>query len=574
MAAPEERQEETEKRRREREITLLLERGEADPRALYDAVTLLEAYRDAYESRAKEGRPLHPVLKESGESFVTREARRARGIAARLLRETGEPQARECYYRSLGMLAREDFDAYCLFLERDRAVERQFYLPRRRQLKPVAEALERLARRETELLTVSLPPGVGKTTLAVFFLTWLAGKEPEKQILGVSHSAEFLRGIYDECLRILEPGGEYAWREVFPGAGPVRSNARSLRIDLGREKRFETLEFTGVDANNAGKVRATGLLYCDDLVAGIEQATSEERMAKLWRQYAADLRQRKQGDRVRELHIATRWSVRDVIGRLEEISGERDKAEFIRIPALDGEGRSNFDYPFGLGYSAETLKRQKAVMDEASWRALYQGEPVEREGLLYPAERLRRFRSLPAGEPDAVIAVCDTKATGSDYCVMPVGYLYGEDCFIADAVCRNDDPMAVEGALIGTLLRHGAAKARFESNAAGWRIAEAVREGLRARGGRCSVETKWTRANKETRIQVEQPWVLAHCLFRDGESLQDGRWSEYREMMRQITGYSLRGRNRHDDAPDALAQLSDFVRSLRAPRAAVVRRPF
>ena len=554
-----------EQAKKEREILLLTDRSGGDPPMLRDALTLIRAYAGEY-GRTEEG--------ADGKGFALSAADGVRKKAAARLLETGDPAAKTVYYKALHFLAPYDFDAYCLFLEKDREVERQFYLPRRKKLKRVADALGRLARGETELLAVSMPPGVGKTTLAVFFLTWLAGKEPEKQILGVSHSAEFLRGIYDECLRILSPEGEYAWKEVFPAAGPVRANARSLRIDLGKEKRFETLEFTGVDANNAGKVRATSLLYCDDLVSGIEQALSLERMDKLWQQYAADLRQRKQGNRVRELHIATRWSIHDVIGRLEEFCGESGEAEFLSLPALNREGESDFDYPFGLGYSTETLRRQKAVMDEASWRAIYQGEPVEREGLLYPPDRLRRFRELPPGEPDAVIAVCDTKSTGSDYCVMPVAYLYGEDAYIADAVCRDDDPLAVESALAETLLLHDAARARFESNAAGWRIAEAVADRIQARGGRCAVETKWTSANKETKIQVEQPWVLAHCLFWEDDAIRGSRWAGYREMMRQLTGYSLTGRNRHDDAPDAMAQLSAYVREFRIPRASIVKRPF
>ncbi|MBO4406796.1 MAG: phage terminase large subunit [Clostridia bacterium] len=515
-----------------------------------------------------------PKEENGTEDAVLLSAVRIRKAAAARFLQCGDPGAKRDYYRALKLLAPTDFDAYCLFLEKDREPERQFYLPRREKLKPVAEAMNRLAEGRIELLAVSMPPGVGKTTLSVFFLTWLAGKEPSGQILGVSHSGEFLRSIYDECLRILSPEGEYAWSEVFPDLGSPRTNARSLRIDLGKEKRFETLEFTGVEANNAGKVRATELLYCDDLVSGIEQAASAERMDKLWRQYTADLRQRKQGNRVRELHVATRWSVNDVIGRLEEFYRGSDRAEFICLPALNGAGESNFDYPFGLGYSTETLKMQKAVMDDVSWRAIYQGEPIEREGQLYPPDRLRRFAALPPGPPDAVIAACDTKATGSDYCVLPVVYLYGEDAYLADAVCRNDDPQAVESALVEKLLEHDVARARFESNAAGWRIAEAVAAGVRARGGRCAVETRWTSSNKETKIQVEQPWVLAHCLFREEESLLGSRWAEYREMMRQITGYSLSGRNRHDDGPDALAQLAQFVRSLSAPRAAVVKRLF
>ena len=173
-----------------------------------------------------------------------------------------------------------------------------------------------------------------------------------------------------------------------------------------------------------------------------------------------------------------------------------------------------------------------------------------------------------------MVAVCDTKATGGDYCVMPVAYLYGREAYIADAVCQNRDPAAVESALVEMLLKHRASRARFESNAAGWRIAEAVAERVRTEGGECSIETKWTHSNKETKIQVEQPWVLEHCLFWGDEVLKGSRWEEYREMMRQLTGYSLAGSNRYDDAPDAMAQLAEFLRGMQGGSARVMRRPF
>ena len=168
------------------------------------------------------------------------------------------------------------------------------------------------------------------------------------------------------------------------------------------------------------------LLYCDDLVDGIEAALSRERMDKLWQQYYTDLRQRKIGDRCKELHIATRWSVNDVLGRLElEYAGD-EYTRFITCSALDENDESNFDYPYGLGYTTEDLHKQREIMDDASWRALYLNEPVEREGLLFSPEELRYYYELPDKDPDTIVAICDTKEQGSDFCVCPILYRYGK----------------------------------------------------------------------------------------------------------------------------------------------------
>ena len=165
-------------------------------------------------------------------------------------------------------------------------------------------------------------------------------------------------------------------------------------------QRFETLEFTSIGTGNAGLYRASRLLYCDDLVSGIEVALSKERLDKLWETYTTDLRQRKIGDHCKELHIATRWSVHDVIGRLENDYGDSDRAKFIVIPALDENDESNFDYAYGVGFNTQFYRQQRDIMDDASWDALYMNEPIERQGVLFEAKELRRYFALPDKEPD------------------------------------------------------------------------------------------------------------------------------------------------------------------------------
>ena len=464
------------------------------------------------------------------------------------------------------------FDMFLQYVEWEREPRKRFYLPRRKILRQVVDALQELADLDIELLAISLPPGVGKTTLAIFFLTWMAGKYPDEPMLTGSHSNAFVRGVYDECLRMLDPQGEYLWGEVFPGLGVSNTNAKDCRIDIGTRKRFETLEFTSIGTGNAGLYRAATLLYGDDLVSGIEVALSKERLDKLWQTYTTDLRQRKIGDHCRELHIATRWSVHDVIGRLEAEYGKSPKAKFIVVPALNEQGESNFDYPYGVGFSTKTYIAQRDIMDDASWRALYQNEPIEREGLLYPEDGLKRFFELPDMEPDNIIAVCDTKDRGKDYCFLPVVYVYGQNYYIEDCVCDNSLPEVVEAKLVDALHKHKVRMARFESNSAGGRIAKDVYEALKKRGGFTDISTKYTTANKETKIIGFSGWVKEHCLFKD-DSLYK-RNSDYGQMMAMLTSYTVVGKNKHDDVPDGMAQLAEFTQSFQKATISAFQRIF
>jgi predicted phage terminase large subunit-like protein len=314
------------------------------------------------------------------------------------------------------------------------------------------------------------------------------------------------------------------------------------------------------------------LLYCDDLVSGSEVAMSKERLDKLWGSYTIDLRQRKLGDHCKELHIATRWSVWDILGRLELEYGESDRARFIVMPAMDENDESNFDYPYNLGYSTKTLREQREIMDDVDWRALFMNEPIEREGLLYPSDELRRYFELPDGEPGAIIAACDPKDKGADYCAMPIAYQYGPDFYIEKVICDNSNPNVVEPRLANALTEYNVQLARFESNQAGGRVAEKVQGMVKDLGGRCKITTKYTTSNKETKIVVNSPWVLEHCLFKDESVIKNDR--EYKKFLQFLCSFTMAGKNKYDDCPDVMAMLAEFVNSFAMNKVEIVKRPF
>lgn len=529
--------------------------GLSDPKVLKDYFDLICSMEDKAEAH--------------------RRNREVREVSLREGRAQRSGKMLDIYWNAMLFDAPIDFDAYCIYIEKNRPVDKRFYLPRRKRLIDVVTALQELEDDKLDLLGISLPPGAGKTTTALFYLTWLSGKHPDKPILSGSHSNAFLRGAYDECLRIMDPKGDYLFKDVFPDVQVIKTNAQDMMIDLGTDKkqgkRFATLEFSSVGSGNAGKVRAEQLLYCDDLVDGIEAAMSKERMDKLWQLYTTDLRQRKIG-KCKELHIATRWSLHDVIGRLEATYGEDERARFIVLPALDENDESNFDYGNSAGFTTKFYHEQRDIMDDASWRALYMGQPIEREGQLYNEDELRRYFELPDGEPDAILSVCDTKDKGTDYCVMPVAYQYGNDYYIEAIVCDNSNPETVETRLVSALLHHKVHLSRFESNSAGGKVAEKVQREVKEKNGRTKITTKYTTANKETKIIVNSPFVKERFLFKDNSVLKTDK--EYRKALGMLCGYTMAGKNKHDDVPDAFAMLAEFIQSLEANTVKVFKRPF
>lgn len=471
--------------------------------------------------------------------------------------KTGEDVAKvyDIISRTYLFEAKDVFDSYCIYLEWNRAPEKKFYQPRRKVLKTVANALQDLADDRLDLLAISMPPGCGKTALAIFYLTWLAGRNPDEPMLTGSHSNSFVRGVYDECLRIFDKDGEYLWNDVFPDVTVSNTNAKDCRIDLGKRKRFETLEFTSIGTGNAGLYRASTLLYCDDLVSGIEVALSKPRLDKLWETYTTDLRQRKIGNKCKELHIATRWSVHDVIGRLEQNYGDSDRNRFIVMPAMDEKDESNFDYDYGVGYSTETLRKQREVMDEMSWKALYMNQPVEREGLLFPADELRYFNGvLPDGEPDRKLMVEDIAWGGGDFTSGPIAYVYNGSVFIPDVVFNNGDKTVTKPETVGKIIQHKLNTYRGEANNGGDEYCDSIDSMLRQQGYHCSVRSQRAPSNQSKLSRIIQYAPDIKRFYFLDEKHQS---KEYKAFMEQLTMFTQLGKVPNDDAPDSLAQLAD-----------------
>lgn len=516
----------------------------------------------------------YDILKHIGGEWAHKESALLRKDIIDKMRLKQEVDLFKSLRMSLMFDATVDFDCYMRAMEWERDPQKRFYQPRRKIIKPMwVDPIQDLLDDKLDLLTLSCPPGTGKSTLGVFLLSFVMGQTPDMPSLASAHSGTLTDSFYRAVLSLITDE-EYTFKEIFP-IELADKNGMLQTIDLGKAHRFSTLTCRAINASLTGATRCERILYADDMCSGIEEATNPDRLNNLWQKYTNDLKSRKK-EKCKEIHIATRWSINDLIGRLQRLYDGDERCKFILCPALDENDKSNFDYDYDVGFSTKYFIDMRANLDPMSWSALFMNEPVEREGVLFDKDELRYFSELPKDDkgeilqPDAILAVADTKDRGVDYGVMPCVYMYGNDLYLEDVVCNNGKPEIVEAEFASLLLKHRVKACRFESNSAGGKIAQSVDREVKAMGGNTHITTKFTSSNKETRIQVCSAAIKNRVLFKSNFD----KTSEYGLFMSMLVGYVLSGKNKHDDVPDALSMLIEFVEGLVTPKVEVFRRPF
>lgn len=450
------------------------------------------------------------------------------------------------------------FDSYLIYLEWNRPSTKKFYLPRRKVLKTLVQDLQDLADHKITFLGISLPPRVGKSTLCIMFMTWIMGKNPDIANVMSGHSDKLTDGFYREILSILNDDETYLWKEVFPEVKIVDNSAKNESIDLGRKKRFPTITCRSIGGTLTGAVEIGegGVLYSDDLVEDLEESLNPERLQAKYDAYLNQLKDRKK-DNALELMVGTRWNVLDPMGRIHDQYENDPRYRFRVISALDENDESNFDYDHGVGFSTEYYHDMRKSIDDATWWAKYMGQPYVREGLLFPQAELNYFNGvLPEGTPDRIMAVIDVAWGGGDSLSMPIGYLYGTDCYIPDVVFNKGDKTITRPLVVGKLKRHLPHQVQVEANNGGAEYCEDIEEMLLSEN--VHINLSYRKApntmSKLARIIQVAP-EIKKFYFLDNSHAD----KEYKSFMREVTSFVMTGKNKHDDAPDSLAMLVNLI---------------
>ena len=464
-------------------------------------------------------------------------------------------------WKALKCEAPYKFESFLLYMEKKRVPKKKFYEPRRRTLKVVVDDLQDLEDGKLDFLGISLPPRVGKSTLCIFFLAWVIGRHPESHNAMSGHSGILADRFYNDVQKLTQ-NEEYTFSEIFPDVKLCKKSAEKNELNFSELEAFATLTCRGIDGTWTGAVdiSSDGYLYVDDMVRDRTESLSPIRLENRYQDYLNVLVDRK-NDGSKELMVGTRWNVFDPLGRVEAENQNDSRYRFRKIPALNENDESNFEYDYGKGFSTEYYHKMRARLDKNEWMAKYMQRPFIREGLLFPEEELNFYNGvLPDGDC-ITAAACDVAWGGGDSLSMPFGKAFGSrddgPVYIPDWIFNPGDKYVTKPLVTAKCLQNEPNMVKFEADNGGDEYAESIDSLLQGQGFKTNVS--WKKASnkmgKLAKIIQYAPDIKRRFYFLKPE-LQS---QEYKNAMEELMMFVQVGTNPHDDAADGLVQLLQLI---------------
>lgn len=422
------------------------------------------------------------------------------------------------------------------------------------------------------------------STLCIFFLSWIMGKRPNSHNAMSGHSGILADGFYGEILNLIGTP-EYTWNEIFRGIKIQKKSADKKEITLDKPDRFATLTCRGIDGTWTGAVdiSSDGYLYVDDLVRDRMESLSPERLENRYQDYLNVLVDRK-NDGSRELVVATRWNVLDPLSRTENEYKHNPMYRFRKIPALNENDETNFDYDYNLGFSTDYYIKMRDRLDKPEWMAKFQQSPYVREGLLFPEEELKMFDGIMPDGIYTVTAACDPAFGGGDSASMPICAVHENGKkYIIDWVHDKRTVKFTIPKICDAIEKYNITEIRFEKNNGGNLFMEDVKDELLRRNYlrcRCYEKPAPVKIHKEEKIKAYSDWVKDNFIFlmpnrgiTSNEAFK--RSEDYEKAMLEVSMFTAEGKNSSDDAPDSLTQLAMiFEDKFVTPPSRVISSPF
>ena len=290
----------------------------------------------------------------------------------------------------------------------------------------LANLLMSMERGDEDRIGVSVPPRHGKSQLvSIFFPAWYLGRNPDKKVLMVSHTADLAVDFGRKVRNIV--GGDL-YKAIFPAVTLSADSKSAGRWNTNAGGEYFAC---GVGAALAG--RGAHFLIVDDPFSEQDVLNGNYEVfdkAYEWFAYGARTRLMPQGC-VAIVH--TRWHPNDLIGRLAKdmtrIEGT-DQYNFFEFPAIFNENTDDEKALWPEFFDLEALHRTKASMPVFQWNAQYQQNPTAEEGALIKRDWWQKWEQDDPPQCEYIIMTLDAAAeknTRADFTALLTWGVFRDD---------------------------------------------------------------------------------------------------------------------------------------------------
>lgn len=469
------------------------------------------------------------------------------------------------YYDLLLYEAPYILDSYILYIEKNRPKKERFYEPRRKTLKQVADKLQELEDGKLDELFIHMPPRTGKSQIITLAVSWHCAKDTEKSNLYVTYK-EGLGGAFLTGVMEIWTDPTYCFSDVFPKVKVADTDSKNHKVDLVRKKKYKTLSGKGLESGLNGEYDAYGWMVLDDILEGIQDVLNLDTLKRKQIIFDNNVMSRKK-EQCKLIHNGTIWSLHDLYSdRLDFLQNNPEakniRYDILKIPALNENDESNFDYDYGVGYTTQYYRTLRAKFEEnddmASWYAQYQQEPIERDGAVFNPEHMRFYNGvLPEEEPYRICAACDVALGGEDFLAFAVAYMYEDgSIYIDDVVFDNSEKKITKPKVANMIIDNDVGSAFFEANQGGEGYKDEIEELLKKKGRKINLRSEYAPTNMRKAQRIwDKAGSIREFYFRDVGC----RSQEYRKFMTNLYSFTVTGKNKHEDAADCLASLAYFI---------------
>jgi predicted phage terminase large subunit-like protein len=464
----------------------------------------------------------------------------------------------------------------------------KFYTEKRWHLKEFADLLQDFYQNKlitpsgkiAKILIINLPPRMGKSYTLTNFCSWVLGlswsdnDRATEKIITVSYNddmaQDFSRYCRDNIIQEKIDPDDIVFQDIFfrYTKSGIKQTCKIMRGDGGAKKWALAGEFfnylgAGFKGQITGKGASIGII--DDPIKNREEAYNENTLEYIWNFYKNTFRSRIESGG-KQIINHTRWREQDLAGRITELYGDDvythkrsivENAVWKTVEKKDENGRviSSQQKLVGGDLLCEELANWEDVEDFLKTidmdivMANYFQEPADVRGRLYQSLQTYRSEELPEGPR---ITYVDTADTGDDYFSAFAFVESGRYAYIIDCMYTIEDMTVTEPELARMLHLNRVNECKVESNSGGRSYSRAVEKELELLGNKGCIMSPFSQSkNKITRILTQSAYVQKHVLFPEG---WEHRWPL---AWKALTMYQKEGKNKHDDAPDAITGVAE-----------------